>query len=180
MAAGLVAGRRRRMFFDGRDRLAAYIASVSDIDDLIPQLVTYEIEWNKLHTLLESSHPYLPWSNAISERTRQVLSFPSMIWRAWPVCAGRAVGQPARHCRDAQRMAVHLLAGSANDYRKATRGWWNAVLENVADVNLCDRPMYFVSSNTTAWSNLLVGYARQRQEDLIAGLEQGDPENPAR
>ena len=49
-------GRRRRMFFDGRDRLAAYIASVSDIDDLIPQLVTYEIEWNKLHTLLESSH----------------------------------------------------------------------------------------------------------------------------
>ena len=37
------------MFFDGRSTLAAFIASVSDIDDMIPMLTAYQIEWNKLH-----------------------------------------------------------------------------------------------------------------------------------
>ena len=42
------------MVYDGTGTLAAYIASRSDIDDLIPILVTYQIEWNKLHLLLNS------------------------------------------------------------------------------------------------------------------------------
>ena len=33
------AGRRRKMFFDGKDTLAAFIASASDIDDLIPSII---------------------------------------------------------------------------------------------------------------------------------------------
>ena len=41
--------RRRKMFFDGESTLAAFIASISDIDDLIPMLTAYQIEWNKLH-----------------------------------------------------------------------------------------------------------------------------------
>ncbi|HHE71036.1 MAG TPA: hypothetical protein ENL34_01970, partial [Chloroflexi bacterium] len=44
--------RRRRMFYDGQGRLAAYIASISDIDDLVPLLTAFQIEWNKMHTLL--------------------------------------------------------------------------------------------------------------------------------
>ncbi len=46
------AGRRRKMFFDGKETLAAFIASASDIDDLIPILTAYQIEWNKMHDLL--------------------------------------------------------------------------------------------------------------------------------
>ncbi len=45
-------GRRRRYYFDGKETLAVYIASPSDIDDVIPQLVALQIEWNKLHALL--------------------------------------------------------------------------------------------------------------------------------
>ncbi|MCZ7551323.1 MAG: hypothetical protein M5U05_01855 [Anaerolineales bacterium] len=41
--------RRRRSFFDGKDTLACFIASRSDIDDMIPLLTAYQIEWNKLH-----------------------------------------------------------------------------------------------------------------------------------
>src|SRR5207245_2164810 len=33
--------------------LAVLIASPSDIDDLVPTLVAYQIEWNKLHGLLQ-------------------------------------------------------------------------------------------------------------------------------
>src|SRR5487761_1394257 len=45
-------GRRRRWYDDGRGTLAVLIASASDVDDLIPTLVAFQIEWNKLGTLL--------------------------------------------------------------------------------------------------------------------------------
>ena len=66
-------GRRRRMFFDGQTTLAAYIASVSDIDDLIPQLVAFEIEWNKLHALLNGSHVALDWGAPDAAQVRDAL-----------------------------------------------------------------------------------------------------------
>ena len=49
--------RRRRVYFDGEDTLACYIASRSDIDDVVPALTAYQIEWNKLHDLLETCPP---------------------------------------------------------------------------------------------------------------------------
>src|SRR5438105_2271378 len=45
-------GRRRKMFFDGNETLAVLISSPSDLDDLIPMLVAFQIEWNKIHELL--------------------------------------------------------------------------------------------------------------------------------
>ncbi len=47
--------RRRRMMFNGVDMLAAFVSSVSDIDDLIPSLTAYQIEWNKLHRRLAAT-----------------------------------------------------------------------------------------------------------------------------
>src|SRR5207253_2330337 len=45
-------GRRRRWFYDGKETLAVYVSSASDVDDLIPTLTGFQIEWNKFHTLL--------------------------------------------------------------------------------------------------------------------------------
>ena len=45
--------RRRRWYHDGNDMLAVLIASKSDIDDLVPTLVAFQIEWNKLHRALQ-------------------------------------------------------------------------------------------------------------------------------
>src|ERR1700730_16534563 len=44
--------RRRRWYHNG-DTLAVLIPSPSDIDDLVPTLVAYQIEWNKLHVALQ-------------------------------------------------------------------------------------------------------------------------------
>jgi len=44
--------RRRRSFYDGNSILACYIASRSDIDDVIPNLVGRQKEWKKFHDLL--------------------------------------------------------------------------------------------------------------------------------
>jgi hypothetical protein len=171
-------GRRRRMFFDGQSTLAAYIASVSDIDDLIPQLVAFEIEWNKLHALLNGSHLALAWDAPDAAQVRDALGLAEHdLARLGGLWKDRLWDRLAAIARAPKKMAVHLLAGSANDYRKATRGWWNAVLEQVSEVDLAERPVYFVSSNTHSLVNMLVGYARVRQADLLASLAQDDPEN---
>ena len=60
--------RRRRCYFDGQETLACYIASRSDIDDIIPVLTAYQIEWNKLHLLLQKLPPEL--LNTINNRIR--------------------------------------------------------------------------------------------------------------
>ena len=39
--------RRRKWFYDGKNTLAVFIASVSDTDDIVPTLVALQIEWNK-------------------------------------------------------------------------------------------------------------------------------------
>src|SRR5262249_39613784 len=52
-------GRRRRVHFNGSHALAVFIASRLDIDDLIPTLTAYQIEWNKLHALLQGIRPFL-------------------------------------------------------------------------------------------------------------------------
>src|SRR5437764_9251657 len=44
--------RRRRWYHDGKNTLDVLIASTSDIDDLVPTLVAFHIEWNKLHRSL--------------------------------------------------------------------------------------------------------------------------------
>lgn len=46
-------GRRRRMHHNGGSTLAVFIASRSDIDDLVPILTAYQIEWNKFYRLLQ-------------------------------------------------------------------------------------------------------------------------------
>ena len=45
-------GRRRPLRFDGRQTLAVFIASGSDIDDLVPIVTAYQIECNKVRDRL--------------------------------------------------------------------------------------------------------------------------------
>src|SRR5258705_4645443 len=45
-------GRRRPLRYDGGGKLGVFIASASDIDDLVPILTAYQIESNKMHERL--------------------------------------------------------------------------------------------------------------------------------
>src|SRR3954453_13814265 len=47
--------RRRRWYDSGSGTLAVLLASTSDLDDVIPTLVAYQLEWNKLHALLRAA-----------------------------------------------------------------------------------------------------------------------------
>src|SRR3954463_13079316 len=54
--AGEAPARRRRWYDSGRGTLAVLLASTSDLDDVIPTLVAYQLEWNKLHALFRGAN----------------------------------------------------------------------------------------------------------------------------
>jgi hypothetical protein len=72
-------GRRRPLRWDGSKTLAVYIASASDIDDLVPIVTAYQIEWNKMHRRLRAIADELapgvplPTSETIARRRRCIL-----------------------------------------------------------------------------------------------------------
>ena len=56
---------RRRHWFDSTTGLlAVLLASTSDVDDLVPTLVAFQIEWNKLNAVLRTSGVSEPLAGA--------------------------------------------------------------------------------------------------------------------
>src|ERR687885_297232 len=49
------AARRRRWYDSGDEVLAVLLASESDVDDLVPTLVAFQIEWNKMRRRMRAA-----------------------------------------------------------------------------------------------------------------------------
>src|SRR5947209_13067890 len=47
--------RRRRWYDSGTGTLAVLLASASDVDDLVPTLVAFQIEWNKIRVRMRAA-----------------------------------------------------------------------------------------------------------------------------
>jgi hypothetical protein len=143
-------GRRRQLQHDGRGTLAAYIASASDIDDLIPILSAYQLEWNKMHSLLRQTGVGLGLSDADQRRLCEALGAD----------AEASLRALAEHPLD---LRVRLLAGSFSEYQRAAQLWWSGIEEIYLRHGEAGaarrRPVYFVSSNMHSLANLLGGYA---------------------
>jgi hypothetical protein len=162
--------RRRRCFFNGKDILGCYIGSRSDLDDIIPSLVAYQIEWNKLHILLQRWPATLTWravekDPAAFQLLAELLEISVDDLERLRTIWGRefsATLQRIAHKRC--RIGVRLLSGSLADYRLATRAWWDNIERVCPELN--DRPVYFISSNTHSLPNLLTGFALRHQEEL--------------
>ena len=165
-------GRRRPLRYDGGDTLAAFIASASDIDDLVPILTAYQIEWNKLREHL------------ISARITDVsddIALAGALGGAEPVLRLRGALGPRsndiltdmlRHDCD---VFVRLLDGSFREYQRSAHRWWNAIAPAVPQ----GRPVYFISSNSHSLVNLLGGYARAHREQIVAFLRRHNFEDLA-
>lgn len=181
-------GRRRRWLYDRHATLAAYIASASDLDDLVPTIVAYQIEWNKLHRLLNGDREMATRLRSLREgdeltaeeleRVRLVLLLEPADWaRLLGVWGSRAVENLARIASERKRYTLQMLGGSHLGYARITRQWWAPASRLLHDLGLADRPIYFISSNTHSIVNVLSGTARRRKELLTTFIkEQGDPE----
>ena len=167
--------RRRRCFFNRKDTLACYIGSRSDLDDIIPSLVAYQIEWNKLHLLLQRWPATLTWravekDPAAFQLLAELLEISVDDLERLRTIWGREFSTTLQRIAHKRcRIGVRLLSGSLSDYRLATRAWWDNIERVCPELN--DRPVYFISSNTHSLPNLLTGFALRHQEELQQFLE---------
>ncbi len=168
--------RRRPMFYDGQDQLAVYIASISDIDDIVPLLTAFQIEWNKVHDLIRQRSGMRERLDACFEsgqlsaatclEVREVLHLSDDDWQRLQVIWGDRLSEfLAAIAARRKRMSVTLVAGSYVEYLRATQKWWNRV-SNRAPFDLGERPIYFVSSNTHSLVNMLTCFAQQHEDRL--------------
>ena len=164
-------GRRRRSFYDGQETLAVYIASRSDIDDLIPILTAYQIERRKLHQLLNHidfkpifdrinvGMDGVPRGSARTKLANAMQITEGDLDRLSQIWGKETANRLADIAQQKHELSVRSLAGSLADYKRATRRWWQNVERHLPQIDFADRPVYFVSSNIHSLPNLLSGFA---------------------
>jgi hypothetical protein len=177
----LARARRRRCFYDGKSTLACLIASRSDIDDIVPNLVAYQIEWNKMHFLLQQKFSGKNIAQIAADSTSSsdlaeamLISLDDLdrLKAIWGADFTRRLAQVASQTCS---IGIHLLSGSFIEYRRATHAWWLNIQNTVPDI--AHRPVYFISSNTHSLVNLLVGFALKNKDQLLEQLKfSGDAE----
>jgi hypothetical protein len=67
-----------------------------------------------------------------------------------------------------KRCELMMLGGSYVGYTRATRQWWAPVANLLSELELDQRPIYFVSSNMHSFANVLSGTAGRREQELKA------------
>ena len=166
--------RRRRCFFDGKRLLATYIASRSDIDDVIPMLTAYQIEWNKMnHLLTNVTDEMLAWltlgkDQHVSEISDVLQISVEELHRLDTIWGEQFIPMLQRIRDQTMDLEVQLFSGSLNEYRRATRYWWENIETGFPEI--LNRPVYFISSNTHSIPNLLSGFALTQEERLSTYL----------
>ena len=149
------------------------LASASDLDDLIPTLVAYQIEWNKMRVKMRAAaasattrrRPSAPRRSAARRRTGRGCC------DAW----GPGFGERLRDVAARRlNLRVRMLGGSAVGYARMTRRWWRPVRRTLEEQKLEERPIYFVSSNAHSIVNLLTGTAREREAEICDWVDRSD------
>ncbi|MGH7918312.1 MAG: DUF6909 family protein [Candidatus Dormibacteraceae bacterium] len=162
--------RRRPWYYDGGEALAVFLASNSDIDDLLPTLVAYEIEWNKLHLALRDSAAGLDGARHAAgasdddwERLRE----------AWgPDFEGMLAGVRSRRCQ----LSIRLVGGSQVGFARNAGRWWQPIQAELDLLGLAEAPVYFVSSNVHSLVNVVSGVARSLEAEIMDFTRRTDPD----
>lgn len=154
-------GRRRPWYYDSRDTLAVLLASPSDIDDLVPTLVAYQIEWNKLHRAAREA-------GLDSEALRLMVQASEADWArlrdAWGASFEATLAQAER---EECHMTLRMVGGSHVGYARGAARWWQPIQTAIDEMELTDAPVYFVSSNVHGLVNVLSGVARRLEAEIV-------------
>jgi hypothetical protein len=165
-------GRRRPLRWDGGETLAAFIASASDIDDLVPILTAYQIEWNKLRErLLTARISDVTDDEALAGALGAAAAVARLRGALGPRSNDILRDMIAHDCD----LFVRLLDGSFREYQRSAQRWYQAIAPAVPT----GRPVYFVSSNSHSLANLLGGYARNHRDEILAFLRARNVEDLA-
>jgi hypothetical protein len=158
--------------------MAVLLASASDLDDVIPTLVAYQIEWNKLRVRLRANDWPPAGVTPEAAELATVVGGQEDDWLQLEEAWGADFGERLEAVAERRlNLRIRMLGGSAVGYARMTRRWWAPVRAAMAEQALDDRPMYFVSSNPHSLVNLLSGTARRREEEVTAWVDSDGPED---
>ena len=156
-------GRRRPLRWDNGHTLAAFIASASDIDDFVPILTAYQIEWNKLRDRLVNARiTDVDDDEALAAALGDAAAVARLRGALGPRSSVILRDMIAHDCD----LFVRLLDGSFREYQRSAQRWYQAIAPTVP----AGRPVYFVSSNSHSLANLLGGYARHHRDEILGFL----------
>ena len=160
--------RRRRWYHDGKNTLAILIASKSDIDDLVPTLVAFQIEWNKLHRALQDT-------DLSDEEARHAAGATPDDWRRLRDAWGEAF-EPnlAAIKREECFITLRLIGGSHLGFARNASRWWLPIAAAMDDLGAREAPIYFVSSNAHSLVNVLTGVARRIETEIVDWVSRTD------
>ena len=158
--------RRRKTFYDGSHTLGVFITSVSDTDDLICLLTAFQVEWNKIHKLLNQQKMII--NEKTVDNLQEFLKIPKDRWiglhKIWK----------ENFVLFWQKMKliqldfnVKLLGGSYLDYKTATQKWFDNIVKTIRYKDIVNKPFYFVSSNTHSLVNNITGWVNKIEKKLI-------------
>jgi hypothetical protein len=163
--------RRRRWHDAGDGTHAVLLASASDVDDLIPTLVAFQIEWNKLRVRQRAAGWPLPGEPSPEECAAALGGLADDWARLRAAWGERFYERLELIAEERLAMRVRMLGGTLVGYARMTRRWWQPVQERLAADGFEDRPVYFVSSNTHSLVNIATGAPRQVESKLVEFAE---------
>ena len=182
--------RRRKYYYDAKSHtMAAFVASVSDIDDLVPCMSTFQIEWNKIHQKLNNGQirdrllhhkdtdpaHSVDLLTAISDALDLTPGELGKLGQLWP--GSRLLANLQKAARHRMDLRMVVLGSGLGDYRRSVQHWWGKVEEAVPQLNLWERPIYFVSSNTHSIINLITGLSWELQHEILDYVRRENPED---
>ena len=167
--------RRRQTLFDGRGTLAAFVTSISDVDDIVPSLVVFQIEWNKMHALIAASSLGADLAEGrvdaagANETLRRVLKISEEDWHLLRKGWGNFWEEKMRAiASEAKEIRITLIKGGFSEYRRVVQQWWTEFSRHFEETLLEFRPVYLVSSNMTSFSDMLCGFLPAEREKVLA------------
>jgi hypothetical protein len=163
--------RRRKMYFDGKNKLCIYINSVTDVDDIVCLLTAYQIEWNKIHTLLKgvTNQEFKKIVDTLdSKRLQQICKIDIEDWqRLCNIYDSQLFGVFKKIRKYRIDFCIQHLQGSYVDYKKASSQWFKNIVEKSIYKNFFKKPIYFVSSNNHSIVNTITGYVNIKEAELV-------------
>lgn len=173
--------RRRLMLFDGKETLAMFVNSASDIDDIVPSLTAFQMEWNKMHarlaeaTLRNDLVGGTVKAETVKDELKKALGLSTDDWgllhRVWGECWNEKIAAIALGPKN---IRVKRLACGFSDYMRAVQNWWNELIRRFEETLIEFRPVYFVSSNMHSMANVFSGFATRHCEAILAHVLEND------
>jgi hypothetical protein len=162
--------RRRPWYSDREGTLGVLLSSPSDIDDLVPTLVAYQIEWNKLHRAVADRGPD-------AEAVRVAVQASEEDWERLRDTWGADFDATLAHAGQREcQLTMRMVGGSHVGYARGAGRWWQPIQAAVDDLGLSDSSVYFVSSNVHSLVNVLSGVARRFEPEILDFTARDDPE----